>query len=146
MYIGPYIQILKHKTIKILHSYRVCLNKSCEDFDKTLGYKFCCKCGSEIGSIERLDTQNIGVYSLLSEKFERYQDLYEPDNKNNILFPNLISPFNLEIEYEMINLSILDMVTPVEWMCNEFKEQIDFLRQELGDENVIVQYGVLGYY
>ena len=146
MYIGPYIQILKHKTIETLHTYRVCLNKSCEDFDKGLGYKFCCKCGSEIGSIERLDTQNIGVYSLLSEKFERYHDLYEPNYKNDMLLANIISPFDVAFNDDMLDLSTLDMISPVEWMKKEFKEQIDYLRQKLGDENVTVQYGVMEFY
>lgn len=146
MYIGPYIKILKHKTIEKLTYSRECVNDSCDYYGRVKATKFCSNCGQVIVIVPKQQIEEISAFDLMYQKFIFFDGLYEPEDTNNILLPNKKSPFDLPISYDIIELSTIDTVLQIDWMWEEYKDQIAYLRQELGDENVIVGYGVISSY
>ena len=146
MYIGPYIKTLKHKTIDSVKSYRECVNDSCDYHGKVRASKFCGFCGHAIGVVTKQESSDVSAYDLLVGKFDNFEGLYEPEYTNNILLPNSRTAFDLKHSNDLIDIKNIDTVSHVNWMCEEYKDQITFLREELGNENVIVGYGVIVSY
>lgn len=145
--LGPYIKIngdLKKSVIKI--------KRICPNHPKVLhkDAKFCPVCGSQIQNEDYTDIEHISLNRLLDN--HGYSDsLFNVEYLRKILIPNQNPPNKVEIdtdEQNEINLTDVNKLREdqLNWMHKTYYNEINMLKENFGDDNVIVTWGLLTYW
>lgn len=146
VFFGPYIKVLKSKRVDKLVSNNGCTNEKCERFFVHTKSKYCRECGNQVTNFETTIPEEMQAYELLYEKFHEDERLTRLDYRIDMLVSNIPSPFDIVVGDEVVDISNYNMVDAMEWFVVEFRKEIDYLRSELGDENVLILFGVQEIY
>lgn len=153
VYIGPYIEIVGEIIKDVEKVKRFCPNHPNMGI---INEKYCPDCGTLIESRDYTENIKIPIDNFLYEFDKNFNnDLWIPYNlnhENTILLPNKKNPYDFKIKgsYDgggVTELDNLDFISSKQiiWVWNEYKKYIEILRQNLGDDNVIVKWGYVGY-
>lgn len=147
--IGPYLQVkgkLEKKEIKIK---RLCPNHRKQNNENA---KFCSSCGTEIQNVEFTETKTLSPARVVweHETFDNF--IWSPPEMEDIFLPNGSVPNKIKFDPEygdgVIDLSSVDEIKAAQqkWMSETYSDQIDFLIQNFGKENVFVKWGIVSYW
>ena len=148
VYIGPYFEAVKE--IEFVVKQRTCPNEDCKEHGRRVGSAevFCSKCGTQISSIEKIESYLANDYKLC-EKFGFSEDaLFTPQYPGNILLPNMrvknLSRFKVLDEEDVGHVSLEDLSILEE--LKFFKG--DFLYGPIIDlikDYAVLRYGIVKY-
>lgn len=154
VYIGPYIEVVGDITKDVEKVKRVCPN---HPKLKVTNEKYCSECGVLIESQDYIETQKISVNNFLYEFDNSFEDdmwqPYELNHKNTILIPNEKVPYGYKVPggwdgggvTEFTNLDSVSTNQKV-WVMTNYKKYLDVLKEKLGEDNVEVKWGYIGYW
>lgn len=144
--IGPYIKVKGKKTKTVTKIKRECPNHKRANNEKN---KFCFECGSEVKNVEYQREISVLPLSVLS----KYEDrVFIPEGMENIVVPNINAPGHIKFdpEYGSDFVNLLDKKDIIEkqtnWVEEEYSKEIQSLKDEFGESNVEICWGVLGYW
>lgn len=152
--IGPYIEVKGEIVKNVEKVRRICPN---HPKNKITNEKYCPKCGYLIETEDYIVEQAMSVDDILYEFDNNYGDkLYKPyglNSESTILLPNTKAPnmYKIPSSYDgggVVEFQNLDQLSTNQkiWVLNNYKKYIDVLKETLGDGNVEVKWGYIGYW
>lgn len=148
IFIGPYLKNKGHKEITEIKIDRICPNHPAL---KQLSAKFCSTCGTLIENVEIPEIKSFSAIDLLRTKENYGEEFVSLPYNGNILFPNTYPPKKIKfdtLDENCIDLTEIDEIKKlqIEWIKFEFINEINFLKRELGNENISIHWGILSYW
>jgi len=150
-HVGPYIKI-KLVPISIKTSITGCNNQICNLYSKESNSVFCPECGTKIIKISIEEEDFHGYHSVMDE-YDNSEDFTCIDTlreNEEILIENTIERSkkapklkNMEESGDYVNISKEDIELEMEWFNHHFKNMLEILRNQLGNDKVTVHYGVV---
>jgi hypothetical protein len=153
VYIGPYIEVMCDITKSVEKVKRVCPNHINLNQGNN---KYCSECGSLIIDEDYVDMVEISVGDFLYGHHPQFEDDLHIINimgESRIIIPNDEVPYSYDIPDSYygggsLELKDVDYVSTNQklWILKEFKVYIETLIGELGENNVQVKWGYVGYW
>lgn len=164
-YIGPYVSCKTHK-VDETRTKRTCSNTACakhehEVWDKNT--QFCSACGAAIADreyvvqVDNVNASEIQV-TLLAEALTRPLGdsmwKWMQDNNLHLWISNMLTipgqerNFSFDPKYEEQYIPNIDQAmidAEMERFTDRFEKEIELLRQEYGEYNVALQWGLVHY-
>jgi hypothetical protein len=157
-YVGPHVVCkLGKKTVS--EKIRSCTNASCEQHKRAASSKFCSKCGSPIDKVEipkevdtvnahnvRMDLLGEALYDVPGDDFH----FWMRDNNTHIWLANRKVPDTRSFSFDRHEIQNIPLTTEIiaaetEKFVNFYEKELFILRQEYGEENVSVVWGLIHY-
>jgi hypothetical protein len=146
IYIGPFVRCKVEKK-EVEKERRTCPHKNCRNHDKRISTAFCSFCGSKIEEVKYKEEADAVNWGEVSEKIK--DTLVCPIHKNgeHIWIGNRIDdqchlsydPTELESGYDVCQ----DWMSEVRSFVAFYVEEIRVLRQEYGETDVVVLWGII---
>ena len=144
--IGPYIEVKGKKEKTEVKIKRICPNHPNQ---KQGDSKFCSTCGTEVQNVEYTETKVLSPARIFYGT-ELVDSLYSPEGMENLFLPCAKVPNKIRMdEYGgSVDLSSCEEIKSeqVKWMEEKYQEEIDFLSDNFGVENVSVRWGIVSYW
>lgn len=150
VHLGPYVRI-DNVMVDETRKKRACINKDCTQYGKKMeSGTYCSICGSPIGSMDY--TAKVPQYNGML-LMDHEDSLWSPafignKNKYHYLLPNQHGPRgSWSIDYHddvELDLKALDSASEIQWMEDQYPEELKILREKLGDA-VHICWGLITY-
>lgn len=152
--IGPYLEVSGLIEKRVERVKRVCVNHPTV---KMSNEKYCPFCGTVITSEDYFETQKVRVMDFLYDVDSKSEiELYEPyginSKKTIIVSSNKVpSGYKIPNSYDgggVMEFTDVDTVSTNQrvWFMTTYKKYIDALKEKLGDINVEVKWGYIGFW
>jgi hypothetical protein len=153
-YVGPYIKV-KCSKVGVTKKIRSCATVSCHKYGEEvcgLSTKFCANCGGVIAPRDiPSQKEKFNLYDIMGDKYEDRLawviDGRADKKDHHVVVPNQDWPREFRFcSYETVTVSLDEKVraNELQWMLTEFKEEIELIKKEMG-EDIEICWGVVAY-
>ena len=161
-YMGPHVRC-KVTKVPSTEKKRTCSRETCSQYEQTVyddNTKFCIQCGSpiedrdfpiEVDSVSayevRMDLLEESLYDVPGDSFHRWQR----ENNTHIWLANRHVTdardwsFNPKEDIQLVPVTPELIATEIEQFSDFYEKELVILRQEYGEENVAVEWGLIHY-
>lgn len=146
--IGPYIKVRnEHHQVSV--TFKRCSNSNCSNHSKEIKSPFCANCGSPQGDgVRYVAKPKVDFYKLLTEGFKEslYNCAFIKEGPVEYILPNRKNPNGFEVKEESATeLNDTQKELDLKWFRETFETELKKLKEELGDENVSLHWGIISY-
>jgi hypothetical protein len=157
LHIGPYLVVRKVPT-KVDDVRQVCVNSDCTQFELKAKQPFCSRCGEKTQHKTFQKDDYKSVDDVISTDYEKYEDLLcrahnggsELSDEWDIWIPNHHIPNGCKVDEDssesFAEIKPDRMQIEKDWFVEQYAEFFTRIKQELGEENVTIQWGIVKHY
>ncbi len=157
IYLGPYLQAVGFKTIIKKEIIYCCTNEKCVRYKQkriernNYIHYFCYNCGNALKNFEVEEERGLTPFQLLATKseFDDNLSLCWDDKIISIFISNKKTPWSLrninDERNKIVNSFEVNVNEEIDYFKKEFKKEIFFLQEQLGQQNIEVKHGLIVY-